>query len=282
MQIVDKRCLIGESPVWNEEENALYFTNGLENEIVKYDFESGSLSVIKTEFPCAALLFDKNNNMIVSGDKGVFLKNKDGFKLIYDGEKHEILHANDMKAGPDGRIYVGTQSEKRLGISDKIDGKLFCVDCDGKVTKLLDNLLLSNGMDWSSDGKYFYHTDSDTHLLKEYDFDIENGEIHYTGRCCKVDGIDGFSMDKKGFIYAACWGMGHVSVVDSEKMKTVKIIKVPCSAPASCSFAGKGLNKLAITTASFSCDIGKDKFAGYTFLAEINAEGRAPYKFGKI
>ena len=87
-----------------------------------------------------------------------------------------------MKAGPDGRIYVGTQSGKRAGISDEVDGKLYSIEKGGKVRVLLDGLRLSNGLDWSIDEKYFYHTDSDTNIIKEYAFDGKAGSIEFTGK----------------------------------------------------------------------------------------------------
>ena len=49
-------------------------------------------------------------------------------------------------------------------MSDKTDGKLYSIDKHGNVRVLLDGLILSNGLDWSADGKYFYHTDSGTKL----------------------------------------------------------------------------------------------------------------------
>ena len=53
---------------------------------------------------------------------------------------------------------------------------IISIDKDGNVCVLLDNLLLSNGLEWSVDEKRFYHTDSDTRIIKEYDFDKISGE----------------------------------------------------------------------------------------------------------
>ncbi len=112
---------------------------------------------------CAAFCFDKNNKLIVSTDNGVFILNDDDTTSpIYDTDKYSLKYCNDMKTGPDGRIYMGTQSSKRKGVSDKIDGKLYSIDKYGNVHILLDNLILSNGLEWSMDEKRFYHTDSDT------------------------------------------------------------------------------------------------------------------------
>lgn len=137
---------------------------------------------------------------------------------LYDPDQNQINYANDMKVGPDGRLYVGTQSTGWLGLSDRADGKLFSIDKNGIVRTLLENLILSNGMDWSMDETRFYHTDSDTHTIREYAFDKGTGTIHYTGRKVTVPCVDGFTIDRQNRILAAGWGQGCIHVIDTETM----------------------------------------------------------------
>lgn len=279
--ISEKRCIIGEGPFWNEREQRLYYTNGFGNEICMLDFCSGKLDVRKMEVGVSAFAFDKNNRLIVSRKDGVFiLKDDDTTEELYDTSKICISHANDMKVGPDGRIYVGTQSGKRLNLSDKTDGKLFSIDKEGNVRVLLDDLILSNGLEWSLDEKKFYHTDSDTNIIKEFDFDSITGNINFTGRSVRVLGVDGFTIDNDGNLLVACWGQGHIAVVDTKELKVVSYIEMPVRIPASCAFAGKNMDVLAVTTASYGADIEKDKNAGFTILKQMRCGGRKPYVFG--
>lgn len=280
--ISSKRCIIGEGPIWNEKDEAVYYTNGYGKEILKYNFYKDSLETISLQEDVAAIAFDKNNNLIVSQNDGVFILNKDGTKKdIYDTKKYKIRYGNDMKIGPDGCIYVGTQSSLRMGITNETDGKLYRIDKNGNVKILLDNMHLSNGMDWSEDEKYFYHTDSDTGIIKEYLFDKENGDISFTGRQSDVvSGVDGFTIGKDNNLYIACWGMGCIAVLDLCLMTVKDYIKLPCRIPTSCCFAGKNIDKLFITTASYREDIDKDRNAGFVIIADVHTEGRKPYIFG--
>ncbi len=279
IKIHDKRCIIGEGPIWNEKDQKLYFTNGFGNEICIYDINSDELEV--RDFGCAAFGFSKNNELIVSTENGVFILNDDNTtSSIYDINKYNLKYCNDMKTGPDGRIYVGTQSGKRKGVSDKIDGKLYSIDKSGNVRVLLDNLLLSNGLEWSMNEKRFYHTDSETGIIKEYNFDKENGEIAFTGREIRVDGVDGFTIDQNDFLYIACWGQGHIAVVDTADMQIKEYINLAAKIPASCGFAGNDMDILVITTASYGADITKDVNAGFTFVKKMIVRGRKPYLFG--
>lgn len=283
MQILnEKRCIIGEGPVWNDFEKRLYYTNGMGgSEICMLDIYTGKLEVRPVKTGCAAFAFDKNNRLIVSRPDGVFILNDDdSITELYDTKKYNITFANDMKVGPDGRIYVGTQSGKRKGVSDKVDGKLYSIDKDGSVRILLDNLRLSNGLDWSMDEKRLYHTDSDTGIIKEYDFDKEKGTIRFTGRQVNVRGVDGFTIDKNDFLYVACWGQGHIAITDTADMQVKEYIEVPAKIPASCGFAGENMESLVVVTASLGIDVEKDVSAGFTFMKKMNVSGRKPYLFG--
>lgn len=281
--LTEQRCFIGEGPVWNDKEKILCFTNGGGREICCYDILKERLSVRKLPFDVAAIAYDTENRMIVSHKDGVHILNPDNsLSPIYDDSVYKIRYANDMKVGPDGAIYVGTQSGKRIGVSDKIDGKLYRIAPDGNVTVLLDGLILSNGMDWSVDETKYYHTDSDTGLIREYDFDKLSGSISFTGRALFVKGVDGFTVDSADKLFVGCWGQGHVAVVDTKMMETVDYIPVPCKIPASCGFCGENMDILAITTASYKEDVSEDVYAGYTLLHKPEAYGRKPYLFGAL
>lgn len=282
MQIIyDKNCIIGEGPIWNEEEEKLYFTNSMARELLSVDLKTMQKELRILKENVAALAFCKDGRMLVSRNDGAFILNQDdSITPIYDMEKYQILYGNDAKVGPDGCFYVGTQSEKRMGISEKVNGKLYRIAPNGRVSIVLDGLILSNGFDWSMDEKKVYHTDSDTHIIKEYDFDIRTGDFNYTGRSIQIQGVDGITIDRNDRLYAACWGQEEIAVIDTKSMNKIDTIKVPVQIPASCAFAGKELNELVIVTASYGLQSETLGANGYTFLKKMHISGRAPYLFG--
>ena len=157
---------------------------------------------------------------------------------------------------------------------------MYSIDANGEVKILLDNLILSNGLEWSMDEKRFYHTDSETQSILEYDFDKKNGTVSPTGRKIAVPGVDGFTIDINDNILATNWGYGGVAVIDTHTMEIVDYIKVPANNIASCGFAGDDMEYLAITTASYEADTTKAINEGFTFLQECSVHGRKPYLFG--
>ena len=278
--LCDKHCVIGEGPVWNEREKKLYQVNSFADEIVEMDL-SGHAATRKLPFGVAALAFSRAGEMLVSCRDGAYILHPDDTRTpLYDTRKYRIQHGNDAKVGPDGRFYVGTQSEKRQGISDAVDGKLYSIDKNGEVKTLLDGLLLSNGFDWSMDERRFYHTDSATKIIREYHFDKETGEIAFTGRELRIPGVDGFTIDQQDQLYVACWGRGHIAVVDTADMEVKRYIEVPARIPASCCFAGEEMDQLVVVTASYGIEPGADPHAGNTLICAPGTRGRAPYLFG--
>lgn len=283
MQIIArKRCIIGEGPIWNDFEKKLYYTHGRGNEICIYDIATGELNVRPVPFGCAAFCFDKNNKLIVSAaSMGVFYLNDDNTTTpLYDVEKYNLMYSNDMKVGPDGAIYVGTLSKRKAGVGDDVDGKLWRIDKNGEVRMLLDELNTPNGMDWSMDEKRFYYVSGGGAPIKEYHFDKATGNIEYSGRCVEVPNADGMTIDNQDILYAACWGKGHIAVIDSHTMEVTDHIPVPAKAPSSCGFAGEDMNYLAVTSATFNVDIETDENAGFTFMKKMDICGRKPYLFG--
>ncbi|MBR2906965.1 MAG: SMP-30/gluconolactonase/LRE family protein [Clostridia bacterium] len=276
-----KKCIIGEGPVWCEHCNKLYYVNSYGNEICCVDLETKKTDVRRLDFGVAAIAFTKKGEMLISCRDGAFILEDDGTRRpLYDRSRFRIEYGNDAKVGPDGRFYIGTQSSKRMKTGDAIDGKLYCIDKNGEVKVLLDGLLLSNGFDWSMDEKRFYHTDSDTKIIKEYSFHKENGEITFTGRSVKIPGVDGITIDRNDLLYVACWGRGHIAIVDTADMQIKGYIKVPARIPASCGFAGRDMEHLVVVTATLGADPEEDKNAGCTFICDAGAKGRKPYLFG--
>ena len=280
--ISKKRCVIADGPIWNEKEKLLYFLNAPEREICTLDLSTKKLKIRKVDKSCSAICFDKNYRLIVSRSDGVFyLNDNDLIELLYDTEKYNIINANDMKVGPDGRIYVGTISSAKLGLSKAVDGKLYSIDKNGVVNLLLDKLYVSNGLEWSIDEKRFYHTDSNTATIKEYYFDKNLGTIEYTGRKIFLSsGVDGFTIDQNDHLVVTRWDDKDVCFIDTKTMQIIENISIPKTNPTSCCFASENLDFLVVVTSSIDGIENGNENAGYTFAVKRKIGGRKPYLFG--
>ncbi len=277
-RMTDKPCFIGEGPVWRAHDRRLYFVNPQDREIGRLCLDNGTVEWLPVDEPASSLAFTTDGRMLVATHHGVWYREDNGSLTPLSDEASRIRYANDGKVGPDGALYVGTQSSKRMRLSDEIDGRLYRIDPTGSVAVLLDGLILSNGLDWSPDGTILYHTDSDTNRIREYTFDITTGNIRFTGRQVLVDGVDGLTVDADGRLFAACWGKRHLACIDPVTLAVTSYIDTPCTIPASCCFAGQDLKDLIIVSADYHrVDNGIE---GYVYRHRMPSAGKEPYLFG--
>jgi hypothetical protein len=66
---------------------------------------------------------------------------------------------NDGKCDATGRFWAGSM---HVAGTTPV-GSLYRLDADGRATPLLDGLTISNGMDWSLDGRTTYFLDTGRH-----------------------------------------------------------------------------------------------------------------------
>lgn len=279
--ITEKRAIIGECPIWNEKDGLLYYVCGAEKEICTYNPKNDEIFSYKQDIAVSSIAFTKDGRMIAAREDGVFFLDRKSGKTerLYD-ESTSLTRLNDAKVGPDGALYVGSIGERWLKISEKADGKLYRISPEGKVNTLAEGFILSNGLDWSIDEKFFYLVDTGDSSVRKYEFDSKSGEISATAIVATVNGADGLTVNQKGEVLVACWGYKKIEVLDGENLNKLREIQVPTRAPASCGFFGRNMNLLAITTASLNTNLDSDNNAGMLIIAEEQTPGRKPYLFG--
>jgi sugar lactone lactonase YvrE len=153
---------------------------------------------------------------------------------------------NDCKCDPRGRLLAGWM------MSDlSAPGELCRLDPDGTVTTLLENVGLSNGMDWSLDGATFYFTDTLASGIDAFDYDLDAGTIENRRRIVTIrrgEGIpDGMCVDGEGCLWTAVFHSRQVRryAPDGELLGA---IQTPAEQVTSCAFGGRDGGELFITS----------------------------------
>lgn len=185
--------------------------------------------------------------------------------------------ANDGRCDPHGCLWVGTVDR-----SGNNSAGLFRVDASGRITKMLSNRALSNGIDWSPDGTRCYHSDS---LMKRIDvlkLD-DNGNVLEVEEFARFDLMpDGLSVDEEGGVWVAFWDGKSVRRFTPDGRLDV-IVEVPGGWITSCAFAGENLQRLYITSARV--DLSAEEYqqqphAGSLFSVDLDIAGRGYTPFG--
>lgn len=252
-------CHLAECPIWNVSEQMLYWTDILEKRIWRYDPKNSEISIEwEGDFQIGGFAFTKNNDIIMCTDKGVYLLSRGskdrqgGLKLLFDISLAGNERFNDITTDPAGRIFAGTMT------ADRKKGILYRLEKNAEPVIVLEGLCTSNGMTFSMDEKYFYHTDSSPMTITKFKYDVTTGDISdaqlfYHG--AEDNGHpDGITVDTEDHIWVACWGASKVIRLDTNG-NIVHEIPTPALKTSSIVFAGENMNELYITTA---CEGGAD------------------------
>jgi sugar lactone lactonase YvrE len=153
---------------------------------------------------------------------------------------------NDCKCDPRGRLLGGSMVKDLSS-----PGVLFRLDPDGTLTTLLDDVGLSNGLDWSPDGATFYFTDTPTRGIDAFDYDLDSGEISNRRRVVTIaegEGApDGMCVDSEGCLWTAVIFSGQVRRYSPDG-ELLGVIETPAHQVSSCAFGGPEGADLFITT----------------------------------
>ena len=113
-------------------------------------------------------------------------------------------------------------------------------------------LTITNGMTWSLDNRKMYLTDTLRRMIYVYDFNANQGTIsnrQIFTRVMEEDGYpDGLTIDSQGYLWSARWaGWGLVRYAPTGE--EVLRVMLPVACPTCCTFGGRDLRDLYITSA---------------------------------
>ena len=93
-------------------------------------------------------------------------------------------------------------------------GAFYRLDPDYRVTRVVEEVTLSNGLDWSLDNRLMYYVDSTSQQIDTFPFDLETGALGVRSTAITIpknEGLpDGMTVDAEGGIWVALHGSGTV------------------------------------------------------------------------
>ena len=249
--VLDARASLGESPVWSVAEQALYWVDINAPALHRFDPVTGSNTTMPMPAAIGCMALRARGGFIVALRDGVWLVGRDGelerrlAQPPYDPAHHRF---NDGRCDRQGRFFAGTMNEKR----DANSGALYRVDAAGALTKVVGDVMISNGLAWSPEGRTMYHSDTPAHVIRAYDYDVRTGTpsnrrvfVQWTG---ETDRPDGGAVDSAGNYWSAFYRAGKV-VKLSPRGDTLAEFAVPAMCPTMCAFGGGDLRTLYLTSA---------------------------------
>jgi sugar lactone lactonase YvrE len=277
---------VGEGPNWNSETGKVYWVDISGKRIHVLDPVTKTDDPIPTDDVVAAMAFDKSGNIVAAFSNRLVRINPKtkASSLIYKIDSIPgNTRINDGKCDAAGRFWVGTMD---LDEKEKI-GSLYSVSPDLSCKKILDGLIIGNGLAWTDDNKVMYYIDSPTLEVWAFDFDLAKGELSGKRTVIKYDfgeGMpDGMTIDAEGMLWIAQFRGARVSRWNPRTGRRLASYQVPTYNTTCCCFGGKNMDELFITSASVLMD-GADESqiacAGSLFRLRPGVSGREAYRFG--
>jgi sugar lactone lactonase YvrE len=283
--ILDIRATLGEGPMWNEREQALYFTDILESRMYRYSPSTGNLTRYRAEQFVGTVVSRQRGGLVLAAHRGIYAYDPDSeeMTLLAAPESDPDIRFNDGKCDPRGRFWAGTMSMSgRNGA-----GALYRLDADGSLHRVLEGVGISNGLGWSPDGGIMYFIDTPTRTVSAFDYDMETGSVANRRTVIEVPESEGFpdgmTVDEEGKLWIAHWGGYQIARWDPATGRKLASWRLPVPNVSSCAFGGPGMDVLFITTAREGLSPGQLKqypHSGSLFRLEAGVKGAVSYEFG--
>jgi sugar lactone lactonase YvrE len=250
--VLDARAELGEGPVWDDRTGRLVWVDILGRALHALDPRTGADEVLDVGALVGAA--------VPRAAGGWMLAVQDGFARLPDWEGGPELVApveadvpdnrfNDGKCDRAGRFWAGTMAlDERDGA-----GALYRLDGDGRVTRVIAGVGISNGLAWSADDTRMYYVDSLTGRVDVLDYDAATGEVADRRPAVTLEPgaplPDGMSIDAEGRLWVALFGGGAVRCYAPDGTLEAEVA-VDASQVTSCAFGDEDLGTLYITSAA--------------------------------
>lgn len=273
--------MLGEGPVWDEPDQALYWV----------DIKAPSVQRLAADGTVARWAMpDSVGSLALATDGRILVALRDRLSLFdpAGGGFEQVarlrddgagIRANDGKCDRQGRFWLGTMDEGQRAQR----GWLYRLD-RGVLSAVLGGLDVPNSLCWSPDGRTMYFTDTPKRAIWAFPYDPASGALgeRRVFATAEAESPDGATVDAEGYVWSARYHGGRV-VRHAPDGRVDRVVTVPGALQVtSCAFGGPGLGTLFITTAAQGLDaagLAAQPGAGGLFACEPGVRGLAEPRY---
>ena len=285
--VAEGQCLLGESPIWSVEQQALYWVDIRNPMIHRLDPATGERRKWPVESEIGSIGFAAGGKLIAGLRLGLALYDLDdnSYEVMADPEGDGRLNRNRMNDGKvdrAGRYWCGTMQDPGHGPV----GTLYRLDTDRSCHAVDSGFQVPNALCWSPDDTVMYFADSFTGCIWAYDFDLATGAMANRRVFAEVAGDaghpDGATVDAEGGVWSAQIFGGRITRYDPDG-RVERVVDLPVPQVTCCAFGGPGLDVLYATTASMRMsreELAAEPLAGAVFAIDVGVKGLPEPRFG--
>jgi len=282
--VLDAKASLGEGPIWDAADRALYWVDIKGHAIHRFDPASGQDQAWPTAEDIGSLALREGGGLVTATASGF------GFHDLDNGQRTPIVDPepglaknrfNDGKPDRRGRFWAASMEDAER----EPTGALYRLDPDLSCHRMVGEVICSNGLCWSPDERILYFADSIRHMVWRWDFEPEAGTISNRRVFLEIDPAmgdpDGATVDAEGHYWLAQWGGWRIARYDPDGRRE-RTVEMPVAQPTCPAFGGPDLDVLYVTTARFGLDaaaLAKQPQAGGIFAIDAGVKGIAERRF---
>ena len=266
-ECVSSKNVLGESPVWSVRDQCLYWISAPEEEVWTWNLKDAPYRrLMGTTLGCIALKEGDAGSVVLGGERAILdLKMASGTNDFASGpstlcerpDQASATRPNDGRVDRQGRLVFGMYNNyHRAGASQgENNAGLFRLNEDLEYENILDyKFRVSNCICFPADGETIFFCDTPTRKVYAFDYPkkkggkLSNRRLVWTVPANLNGGPDGAQVDAEGCIWIALSGASRVVRVNPATGLADVVVHLPVKCPTSCTFGGKDLDELFITT----------------------------------
>lgn len=248
------KCSVGEGPVWDVQQQALYWIDILGRMVFRLDDATGQVRQwqVPEIIGSMALCADGQAALVAlaSGVHRLDFASGECRMVATSPDLNDQVQLADGKVDRRGRFIVGSSDRSMKDAR----GKLYVLDPGATELRAIDEgIVLANGPCFSIDDKVLYHADSQQHMIYAYDYAIETGTVSNKREFASVADLggipDGATVDAENHVWSAICEGGKI-VRFRPDGSVDRIVEFPLKIPGSVMFGGPSLDRLYVPTLS--------------------------------
>jgi len=287
--VIETPAKLGECPRWDDIRQRLYWVDILAPAIHFFSPGTGEHQTLPVAEHIGCFSFTDDGGFVAGMRSGIWLLNAAGeqiSKLADNPEDQAHSRFNDGRCDSQGRFWAGTLDEPKAGNN----AHLYRFDARG-LADMDGGLLTSNGLAFSPDQRWIYHSDTPNFVIYRHSFDAVSGAIgskevwsRFTPTAEDRGRPDGAAIDSQGYYWSALYEGGRIVRI-SPAGDVVESYPLPARCPTMCAFGDDDLRTLYVTSASAGrseAELQQYPQSGGVFAMRVEVAGLVEPRFRTV